>query len=78
MSKEVTLVLATESDAEKITCPTLIIQGKEDIVVPKESTEYAHKNIKSETNFLINMDKINHDCFKCERNEELRNIITNF
>ena len=72
------LVNEYQNDTEKITCPTLIIHGNEDIVVPKESTDYVHKTIKSNTNILINMKKINHDCFKCERNKELRNIITNF
>lgn len=72
------LVSEYQNDTEKITCPTLIIHGNEDIVVPKESTDYAHNTIKSKTNFLVNISKINHDCFKCERNEDLRKIITNF
>lgn len=72
------LVNEYQNNTQKITCPTLIIHGTEDIVVPEESTEYVHRTIKSKSNILININKLNHDCFKCERNEELRNIITNF
>ena len=46
-----------------INCPTITIHGKNDIVVPTEGTEYVYNHIKSKTNILYNIDKLNHDCF---------------
>lgn len=65
-------------DTENITCPTLIIRGTNDQIVPAESTDYVYNSIKSKSNTLINIDKVTHDCFTKERKEEVKNIITNF
>lgn len=72
------LVNHYQNDVNNIYCPTLIIRGNNDTIVPKESVEFAHNNIKSSTNILINMDKITHDCFTKKRNKELKDIIINF
>lgn len=72
------LVNEYSQDAQNITCPTLIIHGTEDTVVPSEGTEYVHNAIKSNTNILINIKKVTHDCFKGQRNNEVKGIITNF
>ena len=72
------LVNEYSKETEKITCPTLIIHGLDDTVVPEEGTNYAYNSIKSSSNTLINIQKVNHDCFRGERNNEVKNIISNF
>ena len=72
------LVSKYEKDAEKITCPTLIIHGLSDKVVPEEGTNLVHNSIKSKTNILINMKNVTHDCFTKKRNDEVKKIIIDF
>lgn len=57
------LVKENQDCVNYITCPTLSINGKDDIIVPSEATEHVYNNIKSKTNILYNMKNINHDCF---------------
>ena len=66
------------NDTQNVTCPTLIIHGTDDTVVPKESTEYAYNTIASDSITLVNIKNVTHDCFRGERNKEIRNIITNY
>ena len=61
-----------------ITCTTLTIHGMDDIVVPSEGTEYVFNGINSKTNLLINVKKLNHDCFTSKRSKEIKDIIKNF
>ena len=65
-------------DTKKITCPTLIIRGNNDQIVPSEGTDYAYNSISSKCNCLVNIDRVTHDCFTKERKEEVKEIITNF
>lgn len=61
-----------------IQCPTLIIHGNDDLIVPNEATEYVHNSIKSKTNILINMKKMNHDCFTNNKSQEIKEITKKF
>lgn len=61
-----------------IECPTLTIHGIDDLIVPSEATEYVYNSIKSKTNILINMKKLNHECFTTKKSNELKNIIKEF
>lgn len=72
------LIDAHINDTKNVTCPTLIIHGTDDTVVPKESTEYAYNTIASNSITLVNIKNVTHDCFRGERNKEIRNIITNY
>lgn len=63
---------------DKINCPTLIIHGKEDLLVPKDSTELVYNNINSKSVKLVNISKVNHNCFTGKRKEEVNNIIINY
>ena len=72
------LVSKYEKDINNITCPTLIIHGINDTVVPEESTNLVFNNIKSKTNILINIKNVTHDCFTQKRKEEVKDIIINF
>lgn len=72
------LVRNYEADIKQTSCPILIIHGLEDTVVPAEGTDLIYQKASSNSITLINMEKVNHDCFKCKRNDEIRNIITTF
>ncbi|MBQ2872595.1 MAG: alpha/beta fold hydrolase [Bacilli bacterium] len=61
-----------------ITCPTLTIRGMDDIVVPNEGVEFVHNGIKSKSNTLVNIKKLNHECFTHKKNNEVKNIIKEF
>lgn len=67
-----------QHDIEKVSCPTLIIRGLEDKVVPIESTNFAYNSILSKSTILINIKTVTHDCFKGKRNNEIKNIIIDF
>ena len=72
------LVTHCQSCVNYITCPTLTIHGLDDIVVPDESTDYVHNMIRSKTNILVNIKKLNHDCFTSKRSQEVKNITKEF
>ena len=63
---------------DKINCQTLIIHGKEDLLVPKDSTELVYNNISSKSVKLVNISKVNHNCFTGKRKEEVNSIIINY
>ena len=72
------LVSKYQNEVKKVTCPTLIIHGLDDRVVPGEGTEYAHNSINSKTNILVNIKGVTHDCFTKKRKEEVNKLIINF
>lgn len=72
------LVETYDNTIENITCPTLIIHGNDDKIAPKESTDFAFEKIKSNSCKLININKVNHDCFTGERNDEVKDLIKDF
>lgn len=72
------LVNHCQNCVNNITCPTLTIHGTNDVVVPSEATEYVHNSIKSKTNILINIKKVNHDCFTSKNSTEVKKIIKDF
>ena len=72
------LVNHCQECVNNIECPTLIIHGNEDLIVPDEATTYVHNSIKSKTNILINMKKLSHQCFTIKKNYEVKNIIKEF
>lgn len=61
-----------------INCPTLTIRGTDDMIVPTESTEYVYNRVKSNTNILVNISKVPHECFTSKRHLEVKNIIKEF
>lgn len=70
------LVKENQDCVNYITCPTLTINGKKDIIVPFEAAEHVYHNIKSKTNILYNIENINHDCFTNQ--PIVKNIIKKF
>lgn len=61
-----------------ISCPTLTIHGLDDLIVPKEATQYVYDSIKSKTNILINVKNLNHDCFKLKSSDLVKEQIKIF
>ena len=72
------LVNHCQNCVKNITCDTLTIHGTDDIIVPTEGTEYVYNNIKSKTNILVNIKKLNHECFTHKMNGEVKKIIKEF
>lgn len=61
-----------------VTCKVLILQGKNDSLVPVTSSEYVYNNIKSKKKKLILLDDVTHDIFRQDKKEEIFRIIKNF
>lgn len=72
------LINYCEEYIAKITCPTLIIHGTDDTVVPQEGTDYVYNNITSKSTTMVNINEVTHDCFRGKRKEEIKKIITDF
>ena len=72
------LVSKYGNEINNVSCPTLIIHGLNDKVVPEEGTNLVHDSIKSKTNILINIKDVPHGCFVCPRGKEIKNIIIDF
>ena len=72
------LISQYQNSVTKITCPTLIIHGNDDVIVPCESTDYVYNSIKSKTNILVNVPKLTHECFTSKNHEKVRQIIKDF
>lgn len=61
-----------------VTCPILIIQGKNDNLVPKESSEYVFNKVKSKKKKIICLDGVTHDVFRTEKKEEIFKLVETF
>ncbi len=72
------LVNTHYNSIENIVCPTLIIHGNDDQIVPKEAAEYVYNNIKSKSVKLYNVKHLNHNCFREKRISDINDLIINF
>ena len=72
------LVAHCQNCINYIECPTLIIHGRSDKIVPIEATNYIYDNIKSKTNILINIKNVNHDCFTAKKSNIVKKEIKDF
>lgn len=63
---------------ENIICPTLIIQGKNDNLVPTTSSKYVYDTIKSKLKKIVYVDNLTHDVFRCENKLEIYSIAEQF
>lgn len=61
-----------------VICPTLILQGDEDNIVPMSSSEYVYKELNKNIKKLIYVKGATHDIFKCEKEEQIYEIIEQF
>ena len=63
---------------ENITCPILILQGKNDNLVPITSSEYVYKSVKSKIKKLVYIDGATHDIFKSSNNLTIFKTVEEF
>lgn len=61
-----------------INIPTLIIQGKHDIIVPIKSAEYVYDSINTEKKKLVLLENVTHDIFRSQKVNETCVLIDNF
>lgn len=61
-----------------IICPVLIMQGKDDHLVPDSSSEYVYNSLNKNVKKLIYINGVDHEICKSERKEEIFEIIEDF
>ena len=74
----ISLVNEHHDDIKNIKCPTLIIHGTKDEIVPNSSTTYVYDNIKSSSVMLVEFENLTHDLFINDRYDEVKNLIINY
>ena len=72
------LVKEHHDDIKNIKCPTLIIHGTKDEIVPTSSTLYVYDNIKSSSVMLVEFENLTHNLFINDRYNEIKNLIMNY
>ena len=63
---------------KEISCPILILQGKNDNLVPVSSSQYVYDNVKSKRKKLILLDDITHEIFRSDKQKEIFKIVECF
>lgn len=63
---------------KEVVCSTLIIQGKDDNLVPLTSSKYVYDNLKSYNKTLIYVDSLTHDIFRSKRDDEIFKLVQKF
>lgn len=61
-----------------VTCPTLILQGNNDNLVPLSSSKYVYENINTKEKKLVYLDDVTHDMFIGENVEKIYHIVEKF
>jgi len=61
-----------------VKCPVLILQGKEDNLVPISSSKYVYDTIRSRTKKIVYIDKATHDIFRNDKKEDIFQIVEEF
>ncbi len=72
------LVSNAQTYPDKVTIPTLIIQGNADQLVPKESSEYVFEHIKSKSKKLVIANGMDHDLFRGEKKDIIIDEVVKF
>ena len=72
------LVEEHTGDVKNITCPTLILHGDKDDIVPYDSVLYVYDNIKSKSVTLIELKTLTHDLFINDRYTDVKKLIFDF
>ena len=72
------LVSEHHSDVKYIVCPTLIIHGTKDEIVPDTSVNYVYDNIKSTSVTLVEINGLTHDLFINDRYTDVKKLIFDF
>ena len=74
----ISLVEEHKNDVKNITCPTLIIRGSNDEIVPLSSVDFVFKNIKSISVTSVEIDSLTHDIFVSDRYDDVKKLIVYF
>lgn len=61
-----------------VNCKILILQGKNDNLVPLTSSEYVYNSVKSTSKALIYIDKATHDIFRAKNKLEIFKLVESF
>lgn len=61
-----------------VNCKVLILQGKNDSLVPVSSSEYVYHNIKSKRKKLVILEGVTHDIFRTEKKEQIFKLVEKF
>lgn len=72
------LVKNHATDIKGVSCPTLILWGCNDKIVPKDSAMYVYKNVKAKSVTLYEISNVTHDTFRNQRYDEVYSIIYKF
>jgi len=65
-------------DALKIKVPTLILKGKDDLLINTENTIEVFDNIKNKNKKLVILKNVDHPIFRSERKKEAYKIVIDF
>lgn len=68
------LVKNTEESIPKVKCPTLILHGTEDNIIPIRSSLYVYSMLKSQK-YLTLIEKVRHQVFKSKKTKEISQYI---
>lgn len=62
----------------KVSCPILIIQGKNDNLVPISSSKYVYDTVKSKIKKIVYVEGLTHDVFRCYNKLDIYKIVEQF
>lgn len=71
------MAFINKKNISKIKCPTLIIHGNADNVIPVSSSEYVYNNLKCQKDIVI-VDKARHQVFKSIKKKNITKYIYKF
>ena len=72
------LVREYYNSPKEINCPVLIIQGKNDKVVPISSSKYVYETVKSKIKKIVYVEGLGHEVFKSSKDKEIFKLVENF
>ena len=76
---EFTKLVKEYNDCPKeLKCPLLILQGKNDDVVPISSSQYVYDNAKSKTKKLVFINDGTHDVFRSKNDAKVFKLVKSF
>ena len=73
-----TLIKQYYNVTKNLTCPVLIIQGKNDNIVPLSSSSHVYNTVKSNIKKIVYVDNLTHDVFYGERALEIYKLVLDF
>lgn len=78
-TRELMLLIKKYYDAPiLVNCPTLILQGLDDHLVPKSSSEYVYNSLSRNIKKLIYIEGVDHEIFRSIKKDKIFNIVEKF